>query len=168
MADSLSPGHKNRDKFVNIRDALPEDADAMLALMPRLADFDIPPGRQADHLYNDDAKLLQRWAAGNANDCLVQAAVSADKSIVGFTLTRLRPDALSHEPSAHLEAIAVSAAAEGQGVGRALLLAAERNCKEHGAESITLHVISSNARARTFYERSGYDNEMLRYIKKLP
>jgi ribosomal protein S18 acetylase RimI-like enzyme len=168
MADSLSPGHKNGDKFVKIRDALPEDADAMLALMPRLADFDIPAGRQADHLYNDDAKLLQLWAAGNASDCLVQAAVNSDKNIVGFTLTRLRPDALSHEPSAHLEAIAVSAAAEGQGVGRALLDAAERNCKEHGAESITLHVISTNARAKTFYERSGYFGEMLRYIKKLP
>jgi ribosomal protein S18 acetylase RimI-like enzyme len=153
---------------VKIRNARPEDGDAMLALMPRLADFDIPEGRQADHLYGDDAKLMQQWIAGQAEDCLVQAAVDDDETIVGFTLTRLRPDALSHEPSAHLEAIAVAAATEGQGCGKALLAAAEENCRKHGARSLTLHVISSNTRARGFYERSGYFGEMLRYIKRLP
>lgn len=152
---------------MKIRDALPADGEAMLALMPRLADFEVPEGRQADHLYNDDAKLMRQWVAGKVNDCLVQVAVDDDGNIVGFTLTRLRPDALSHEPSAHLEAIAVSSAAEGHGVGRALLGAAEDNCKLHGAKSLTLHVISTNERARSFYERSGYFGEMLRYIKRL-
>ena len=65
------------------------------------------------------------------------------------------------------EAIAVSADAEGRGVGRALLEANEANVRKHGARSLTLHVISTNSRARSFYERSGYFGEMLRYIKKL-
>jgi ribosomal protein S18 acetylase RimI-like enzyme len=136
--------------------------------MPRLADFDIPKERQADHLYNDDMLLMRAWLRGDADDCLVQVAVDDNENVQGFTLTRLRPDALSHEPSAHLEAIAVSAAAEGQGVGSALLVAAEENCSKRGAQSITLHVISTNTRARTIYERSGYFGEMLRYIKRLP
>lgn len=139
----------------------------MLALMPRLAAFDIPDGRAPEHLYHDDAALMRKWLAGNADDCLVQVADDEDDAILGFTLTRLRPDALSHEPSAHLEAIAVAEAAEGRGVGKALLEAAESNARENGARSLTLHVISSNERARSFYEYRGYSAEMLRYIKRL-
>ena len=152
---------------MKIRDAEVCDGDAMLAMMPRLAAFDIPQGRNPEHLYKDDEALLRRWLARDVEDCLVQVAVGDDDVVLGFTLTRLRPEALSHEPSAHLEAIAVCADAEGQGVGKALLEANEANARKHGAQSLTLHVISSNTRARSFYERSGYFAEMLRYIKKL-
>jgi ribosomal protein S18 acetylase RimI-like enzyme len=153
--------------IVRIRDAQPEDGEAMLALMPRLADFDLPAGRAAEELYSDDARLMHSWLAGSADDCLVQVAVDDADGILGFTLTRMRPDALNHEPSAHLEAIAVAPAAEGQGAGRALLAAAEANAASHGAHSLTLHVISTNVRAIDFYERAGYFGEMRRYIKRL-
>lgn len=152
---------------MKVRDARPSDGDAMLALMPRLAAFDIPTDREPEHLYHDDAALMRRWLAGDADDCLVQVAVGENEALLGFTLTRLRPDALSHEPSAHLEAIAVAEDAEGRGVGKALLDAAEMNARENGAQSLTLHVISSNDRARSFYEYRGYFAEMLRYIKRL-
>jgi len=150
-----------------IRDAQPADGDAMLALMPRLAEFKLPQGRAAEELYKDDAKLMRRWLDGQAEDCLVQVAASDAGEILGFTLTRLRPDALNHEPSAHLEAIAVATTAEGKGAGKALLDAAEQNAGAHGAHSLTLHVISTNDRAMRFYERAGYFGEMLRYIKRL-
>lgn len=171
-ADSLDYGSYTKQPILQriakmiIRGATPEDGDAMLALMPRLAAFDIPEGRVAEHLYKDDAKLLQRWLHGDAEDCLVQVADDGGK-ILGFTLTRLRPEALSHEPSAHLEAIAVAGDVEGRGVGKALLQANEINARQHGAKSMTLHVISTNQRAREFYERSGYFGEMLRYIKRI-
>jgi ribosomal protein S18 acetylase RimI-like enzyme len=154
-------------RIIRIRDARITDGDAMLALMPRLAEFDLPQGRAPAELYSDDAVLMRRWLAGELDDCLVQVAVDGSDEVVGFTLTRLRPDALSHEPSAHLEAIAVAAAAEGQGAGRALLAAVEENAAKHGARSLTLHVISTNERAITFYERAGYFGEMRRYIKRL-
>jgi ribosomal protein S18 acetylase RimI-like enzyme len=149
-----------------IRDANPADSDAMMAMMPRLADFDVPASRNPDDLYRDDAKLLQRWREGG-EECLVQVAVTSDNNMLGFTLVRLRPELLSHEPSAHLEAIAVSKVAEGKGVAKALLDAAEQNAKAHGALSMTLHVFASNVRARKFYDRSGYDGELMRYIKHI-
>ena len=152
---------------MKIRNAQRTDGDAMLALMPRLAAFDIPQGRKPEHLFQDDRELMLRWLAGEAADCLVQVAVDGADAVLGFTLTRMRPDALSHEPSAHLEAIAVADGAEGRGVGTALLDAAEANVRAHGAVSLTLHVISTNVRARGFYERQGYFGEMLRYIKRL-
>ena len=150
----------------DIREALPEHGDAMLELMPRLAEFELPENREPEHLWQDDAALLRRWMAGE-EACLVHVAVAGEDKVVGFTLTRLRPDALSHVPSAHLEAIAVDRAAEGQGVAKALLNATESSAREHGAESMTLHVISTNSRAKEFYEHTGYFGEMLRYIKAI-
>lgn len=149
-----------------IRDANAADGDAMLALMPRLADFDVPSWRNPQHLYGDDAKLMQRWLDGEEK-CLVQVAENDEQQIVGFTLVRLRPELLSSEPSAHLEAITVSESAEGKGIARALLEAAEQNAKDSGALTMTLHVFASNARARAFYDRSGYDGELVRYIKEI-
>jgi len=150
----------------NIRSAQPSDGDAMLALMPRLAEFDVPASRNPEDLYRDDARLLQRWLAGE-EECLVQVAVTENDQVLGFTLVRLRPELLSHEPSSHLEAIAVTQNAEGKGIAKALLEAAERNARAHDALTMTLHVFASNTRARNFYGRSGYDGELIRYIKHI-
>lgn len=159
MSEKKSPSFK-------IRAAGKADGDAMLALMPRLADFNVPASRNPEHLWQDDAKLLRRWLA-DEEECLVHVAEDDDGCILGFSLLRLRPELLSHAPSAHLEAIAVSKAAEGRGAAHALLQAAEITAREHGAQSITLHVFASNRRARAFYARAGYDGELMRYIKQL-
>lgn len=149
-----------------IREAKNSDGDGILALMPRLADFDVPASRNPEHLYRDDAKLLQRWLDGQEK-CQVQVAVTDQGTVLGFALVRLRPELLSHESSAHLEAIAVDQSAVGKGVAKALLDAAERLAQERGALTMTLHVFASNRRARDFYARSGYDGELVRYIKDI-
>ena len=150
-----------------VRCATSEDGAAILALMPRLAAFDVPQSRNPIDLWRSDAAMLQRWLDGDAAECFVHVAVDDANQMLGFTLSSLRPELLSHEPSAHLEAIVVGEGAEGMGVGQALLAAAESEAKAHGALTITLHVFSSNTRACGFYEQSGYDGELLRYIKEL-
>ncbi len=150
-----------------VRPAVSEDGEAILALMPRLAAFNVPKSRNPVDLWRSDAAMLQRWLDGEAAECFVHVAVDDAETMLGFTLVSLRPELLSYEPSAHLEAIAVGEGAEGMGVGQALLAAAESEAKSHGAQTITLHVFASNTRARGFYEQSGYDGELLRYIKEL-
>ena len=147
-----------------IRNAEVSDGKAMLELMPRLADFEVPDSRNPHHLWRDDAALLERWLKGE-EECLVLVAVTSANQVLGLTLTRLRPEALSHEPSAHLEAIAVDQAAEGKGVAKALLKATEESVRAKGAQTLTLHVFSTNTRACAFYERTGYFGELVRYIK---
>ena len=150
-----------------IRHAASEDGEAILAMMPRLASFDVPKSRNPVDLWRSDAAMLQRWLDGEAAECLVHVAVDDSQKVLGFTLVSLRPELLSDEPSAHLEAIAVGEGAEGLGIGQALLATVESEAKAHGAQTITLHVFASNTRARGFYEKSGYDGELLRYIKEL-
>ncbi len=155
-----------RNESFSVRPARKEDGPAILALMPRLADFDVPANRNPLHLWQDDAKLLQRWQE-DQEACLVLVAAGESGDLLGFSLLRLRPELLSHAPSAHLEAIAVAKEAEGRGVARALLEAAEQSAIDQGAESMTLHVFTANRRARAFYDKAGYDGELMRYIKHI-
>lgn len=149
----------------NIEVAKPTDCDAILALFPRLASFDVPNGRNPEQLWGDDAKMLQAWAAGADDNCFVHIARDDAGAIVGATMVTLRPELLSHAPSAHLEVIVVAASAEGRGIGKALLGAAEAAARKRGAHSMSLHVFANNVRARKVYERAGYDAELIRCIK---
>ena len=147
-------------------DADAKHGDAILALMPRLADYDVPKSRNPRHLWEHDAEMLRQWLRGEA-ECLVHVAIDDEDNVLGFAMTTLRPELLSHEPSAHLEAIALDPVAEGRGVAKALLAATEATAHAHGAQTMTLHVFSVNDRARRLYERAGYDGELMRYIKPL-
>lgn len=151
---------------VTIRSATQLDGEAMLALMPRLAAFDIPAERNPDHLWLGDAELLRRWLAGDADECLVNVAADDAGRIVGLALVTMQSELLSREPSAHLEAIAVADGQEGQGVGSQLLASVESSAKDRGAKSMSLTVFATNERARAFYARHGFDGELLRYIKR--
>ena len=73
-----------------IRSATAADGNAMLALMPRLSEFEIPESRNPEHLWRDDAVLLRKWIAGDTDDCLVHVAEDGDGEILGLTLVRLR------------------------------------------------------------------------------
>lgn len=153
-------------KFL-IREASANDGNAILAMMPRLGSFEIPPSRVREHLWMHDDKLLRQWLEGAADHCQVTVAVDDSERILGFAMVTLRPELLSLEPSAHLEAIAVNDGAEGLGIGRALLSKAEARASESGAQTMTLHAFATNKRACAFYEKSGYDAELRRYIKPI-
>ena len=157
---------ETREQFA-VRPARVDDREAILALMPRLAAFDVPESRNPKHLWMSDAKMFERWCAGNEDACLVQVAVDSSDTIVGLAMATLRPELLSKEPSSHLEAIAVAEGMSGNGIGRLLLDAIEAEVRSRGALSMTLHVFASNTRARGFYENSGYHGELMRYIKDL-
>jgi ribosomal protein S18 acetylase RimI-like enzyme len=154
------------NKEFRIIEAENRHAEAMLALLPRLADYDIPPSRDARDLWRHDAEVLRRWRDGKA-ECLVHVALDRDDDVVGLSIVRLRPELLSEAPSAHLEALALDKRAEGRGLAQALLQRAEQAAQARGAQSMTLHVFAVNQRARKLYERAGYDGELMRYIKHL-
>jgi ribosomal protein S18 acetylase RimI-like enzyme len=150
-----------------IRPAMPHDLDAICELLPRLAEFELPPGRVPRHLWQGDEKVLRAWAAGKDHSCLVHVAEGREKRLLGAAMARLRTEMLSGEPSAHLEILMVAKEAEGHGIGKALVSASEFTSRVHGAKSMTLHTFSTNTRARRMYEELGYFGEIIRYGKKL-
>lgn len=152
---------------LTIREGRPEDLPAMLALLPRLADFPLPEGRAPEDTYQGDGKTLKAWAEGGEAACRVTVAED-EAGLLGFTLVRLQPEFMSGAPSAHLEVIIIDARADGTGLGKTLLERAEAAVQAEGASSMTLHVFSNNARARSVYDRFGYTGELLRYVKRFP
>ncbi|MEM7077945.1 MAG: GNAT family N-acetyltransferase [Pseudomonadota bacterium] len=139
---------------------------AALALLPQLADFEVPPRRDARDLYTDDGKLLEAVVAGNAPNSYAEVAV-LDQQVLGVILVTMRPELMSHAPSAHLEAIVVSPEARGRGLGRKLLQRAQESARARGAASLSLHVFANNHRARALYDADGFDSELIRAIKWL-
>ncbi len=150
---------------ITCRRARKNELDAMLALYPGLASFDVPEGRTADQLWAGDAEMLRAWANGKA-DCAVHVAVDNGDVVVGVAVVTLRMELISGEQSAHLEVLVVDRNARGQGVGKKLLSVAEADAKANGALSMTLHVFGSNTNARQVYKRLGYDEELIRAIKR--
>ena len=151
---------------IEIRPAVADDADAMLAILPRLATPDLPPSRNPEDLWMSDAERLKQWRDGDVEHVRIQVA-TADGTVAGLAMVSLRPEPLTGDPSAHLEALAVADGYEGLGIGRRLIHAAEQDAARQGAKSMTLHVLTENERARALYERAGFDTELVRYIKPL-
>lgn len=150
-----------------IRKASSTDAGIIKAMLPRLANFEIPPVRTPEQLWQGDRDLVESWEKGE-RECLVYLATQGnDGDVLGAFIVTLREEVLNHEPSAHLEVLVVAEAAEGRGIGNALLQQAQIASKEAGAQSMSLHVFASNTRARAVYEKQDFDGELLRYYKPL-
>jgi len=151
-----------------VRPARTGDAEFILELCERLpANFAVPPWRTPAEVVSADQAAVAAAIALPQDDQAVLVAEGPDGP-AGFAYLVTLVDYFSRRPHAHLSILAVSAAAEGRGVGRALLQAAEDWARARGHDAITLHVFVANERARALYERVGYAAETIRYVKPLP
>jgi ribosomal protein S18 acetylase RimI-like enzyme len=142
------------------------DVDAIVELLPRLADYPLPSRREAHMFWSSDADLVRRWAAGEAPASFVRVGVESE-SVVAAAVVTMNTDYFSGEPNAHLEAIAIHSTADGHGLGRRLIEECELEARRLGARSMSLHVLGNNQRARAIYQKLGYDEEMIRAVRFL-
>jgi ribosomal protein S18 acetylase RimI-like enzyme len=96
---------------------------------------------------------------------LVLTALAPDGQVAGHLWIKL--DQTPHNRGAWLYDIVVRAQVRGQGYGRALLAAAERETARHGGTSLGLNVFGGNAVARHLYESAGYQTTSLQMRKIL-
>jgi len=153
---------------LRVRPARPEDLPTVLALAGRLAEFSIPPWRTGAQVIEAERRALMRAFEATAPDAPVFVAEDARGALLGFVYLETVVDYFTGRSHAHVSILAVAAAAEGQGVGRALLDTADRWARERGYPFVSLNVFAQNDRARAVYERLGYGAETIRYVKPLP
>ncbi|MGA5037090.1 GNAT family N-acetyltransferase [Streptomyces capoamus] len=93
-------------------------------------------------------------SAVQAGDAALRAAY-LDRQLVGlgYWLRHARP---THRPHADLEKVAVAAAVQGRGVGRALTSALIADAREAGIEVLTLDACGDNASALGLYRSLGF------------
>lgn len=155
-----------RKVVISIRPAAESDREAILALSDRLAAFG-PTTRTSPEVTQRERKALAEALSQPSPSTPLLVAELEPLGLVGILLLDRRIDYFTDEAHGHVAILAVSSEAEGKGVGRALLQAAEDWGRAEGFKRITLNVFTDNRRAKAFYERQGWRSELESYYKAL-
>jgi len=163
--------------MTTIRPAQPSDREFVLTMADRLVSFDVPAFRTKEELADGDRRALAEWFNRLQDDSRAEApGAEADEALfvaehdgrlAGCAYLVTLVDYFNERPHAHLSVLAVSEAAEGKGVGSALLDRSEAWAKERGSDRLTLSALVTNERARGLYERRGFSGEYIRYVLPL-
>jgi len=131
-----------------------EDVDTIVDLWVRLAESQRAHG---SHLFGDRNRtavretVVQRIVAENVR------IARLDRQIVGFVMVTIDSGRYEQdETRGIIENIFVEPAHRDQGIGSALLDAAEELLHEAGADVLALEAMADNESARQFYRAHGY------------
>jgi len=123
--------------------------------------------RTKPELIEGDRRALQAWFDNPSKDDEAMLVAELDGTPAGCAFLVTLVDYFNERPHAHLSVLAVAKAAEGKGVGSALLDACEQWARSRGSDRLTLSALVTNARARSLYERRGFGGEYIRYVLPL-
>ena len=152
--------------MTTIRPAQPTDRDFVLSMADRLVSFDVPAFRSKAEFAEGDRRALAEWfRQAKPDEGLFIAELDGQPAGCAYLVTLV--DFFTERPHAHLSVLAVTAEAEGRGVGSALLDYSQAWARQRGSDHLTLNSLVSNARARAFYERRGFAGEYIRYVLPL-
>jgi GNAT superfamily N-acetyltransferase len=152
---------------LRIRPAQPGDREAILALVPRLAEFGPPPWRDADTMTVAIRRVLSSVLADPPPDSAVFVAENGRDGLLGFTHLETAIDYFTLLPHGHISDLVVAPNGEGRGIARALIETAERWARDRGYPTLTLNVFTENHHARAVYRRLGFGEDTMRYVKAL-
>ena len=150
---------------VHIRPFEVHDRDAVLDLAPRLT-IGIAPWLAADAFLAAARGWITGSIEGIGQDRAVFVAEDVQGTCIGF-VSIARTVHFTGPAQAYIGELAVAADAEGNGVGRALLLRAEAWAWQQGMQSVALDTGAANLRARGFYEHFRYAEESVKLVKLL-
>ena len=128
--------------------------------------FDVPAWRDKRELVEGDRRALAEWfETQSENEAIYIAELDGQPAGCAYLVTLV--DYFNLNAHAHLSVLAVTADAEGQGVGTALIDQSIAWAKERGSDRLTLSALVTNSRARALYERMGFEGEYIRYVLPL-
>ena len=150
-----------------VREATPDDRDFVIATAGRLAEFGPPPWRATNEIVTGEQRTLLEFFDRPAPGAALFIAGHPDGQQVGYVYLETHQDYFTHDSYGHISTVAVNEQHEGQGVGSALMRAAEEWARSNGFRHLTLNVFEANGRAREIYEHLGFRVETLHYVKVL-
>jgi GNAT superfamily N-acetyltransferase len=140
---------------MNIREAATEDLERIVQLFEQLG-YLTEVEQVEKHLHE-----LRQSASG-------EAFVAEDGgNIVGVAIVHTIKPLHVQGSWALLSALVVDGERRSSGVGASLLTAAEGFALQHGCSQLELSSSSARTRAHMFYERNGYQEKRLRFVKIL-
>ena len=137
-----------------IRDAHAADARAIAVLLTQLG---YPSDADAVEERLDRLRVV--------GDRVIVAELTGQ--VVGLVHLQVTPAIERERPAGKLGALVVDEGHRGQGIGRALVEAAEQEARLRGCELIYLTTAERRDDAHAFYERLGLEHEGRRYSRTL-
>lgn len=141
------------DPTIELRPALPADADAIAALF---TDEGYPAG---------PSDIVERLARFDSDYSVVRVASIAGE-VVGFVAVHVLPRFEHSDRIARVLALVVDPGVRERGLGHALMSEAERIARETGCAFIEVTAGHHRPDALQLYELMGYDPRVAAYLRK--
>jgi len=135
--------------------------------MPRLEAFGLPENVPAGSVAAGESRVMAEAFEQLPEGGALHVAVDALDRVLGVLFLETKHDYFTGLRHGHVGVLAVVQEAEGRGVGRVLLAAADAWGRAEGFDRLTLSVFEGNGRARRVYEQAGYRADLVRYRKDL-
>lgn len=140
---------------MKIRDARPEDAQALATLVGQLG---YPTSAEAV------ARRVTRLLKSEADRVVV---AELDEEVVGLASLHTSLSVEYDEPAAKLSAIVVDERHRRRGIGETLVAAMEAEARQRGCCLIFLTTAERRGEAHAFYRRIGFEETGRRFVKPL-
>ena len=150
---------------IHIRTFKPTDADFILSLVSRFSEFEVPNWRSNHEIDNANHASLQKAMDVPEPDSIIFVAEDEKGTPAGFVHLQIQTDYFNGEKHAYISDLAVDKSFEGQGIVSLLLDKAEEWVLLKGYRLLTLYVFAGNKHARRLYEKRGFEQEVIKYVK---
>lgn len=150
---------------IHIRTFKPTDGDFILSLVSRFSEFELPNWRSGQEIDNANLALLQKSMQQPEPDSVIFVAEDENGIQAGFIHLQTQTDYFNGEKHAYISDLAVDKSFEGNGIGSLLLDKAEEWVLQKNYRFLTLYVFAGNKHARHLYEKRGFDQEVIKYVK---
>lgn len=150
---------------IQIRQFKPSDSEPILTLVERFSEFELPEWRQKDEVDRANRAFLARAMKQLDPGTVIFIAEEDDGTFAGFLHLQTQTDYFNGEKHGYISDVAVAREFEGHGIGRMLLETAEDWTRTNGYHLLTLYVFAGNTHARQIYERHGFSQEVIKYVK---
>jgi GNAT superfamily N-acetyltransferase len=150
------------DDDIVVRPAATADRAFMVSLDGRLIEEAVVPGVAQADIVAFQSNYTSAALDTDKPGAVTLVAVDGANQPLGYIQLEPHDDMLTGGISGYVSILAVRAEAEGRGVAKRLMEAAEQWAKARGFPFLLLDVFASNATARRFYARGGFVEESLR------
>jgi GNAT superfamily N-acetyltransferase len=151
---------------VQTRPASIGDKEFIISLLPRLEEFGPPPWRDTTQMLATDIQVLNDKLMNQAPGTAIFIAEEQGIAL-GFIHLQTGKDYYYSEEHGHIADLIVAPQAEGRGIGRVLIEKGEEWARAQGFRWLTISVFAQNLRARQVYQRLGYGEDIMKYVKEL-
>ncbi len=152
---------------ISIRAYQSSDREFILALASRFSEFALPEWRSSEEIDRTNTTTLEQALQQTTPGSAIFIAEAENGSPAGFIHLQTEKDYFNNKEYGYISDLAVDRAFEGRGMGRALLETAEDWARKKGYQLLALYVFAGNEHARQVYERYGFQQEVIKYVKPI-